>query len=124
LPYTPAEYVSFALGILLFVIAGALGYRAWVASRVTPAERERRRRAVLAASGKTGDATLVEFRDDNLFYSYLVGGVEYTASQEVSSLKDKLPEDLSVAGAVSMKYDPRNPANSIVIAEQWTGLRK
>jgi len=22
-----------------------------------------------------------------------------------------------------MKYDPRNPANSIVLCEQWSGLR-
>jgi hypothetical protein len=22
-----------------------------------------------------------------------------------------------------VKYDPRNPANSIVLAEQWSGLR-
>jgi hypothetical protein len=27
-------------------------------------------------------------------------------------------------GPVSVKYDPRNPANSIVISEQWNGLRK
>jgi hypothetical protein len=70
-----------------------------------------------------GDATLVEFRDNNLFYSYLVRGVEYTASQEVSALLDRLPDDLSSVGAVSVKYDPRNPANSIVVAEKWSGLR-
>ncbi len=100
-----------------------LGYRAWKASRVTPDERERRRRALLAAAGKMGDAMLVEFRDNNLFYSYLVRGVEYTACQEVSSLADRLPGDLSTVGSVSVKYDPRNPANSIVVAEQWSGLR-
>jgi hypothetical protein len=105
-------------------IVAALGYRAWKASRVTPAERERRRRAVLAATGKISDATLVEFRDNNLFYSYFVRGVEYTASQEVSSLTDRLPDDLSSVGPVSVKYDPRNPANSIVVAEEWSGLRK
>jgi hypothetical protein len=120
----PAEYISLALGVLLVAIAAALGYRAWKASRVTPEERERLRRESLAATGKMGDAMLVEFRDSNLFYSYLVRGVEYTACQEVSSLTDRLPDDLSNIGAVSVKYDPRNPANSIVIAEQWSGLRK
>jgi hypothetical protein len=120
----PVEYVSLALGALLVAIAAALGYRAWKASRVTPEERERRRRGGLAVSGKIGDATLVEFRDNNLFYSYMVGGVEYTACQDVSSLRARLPDDLSIAGPVSMKYDPRNPANSIVVAEQWSGLRK
>jgi hypothetical protein len=124
LPIAPVEYISLALGALLVAIVAALGYRAWKASRVTPEERERRRRAVLAATGKMGDAMLVEFRDNNLFYSYLVRGVEYTASQEVSSLTDRLPDDLSSVGSVSVKYDPRNPANSIVVAEQWSGLRK
>jgi hypothetical protein len=124
LTYAPVEYVSFVLGFLLIAIAATLGYRAWKASQVTPEERERRRRSYLAASGKMGDASLVEFRENNLFYSYLVRGVEYTASQEVSSLMDRLPDDLSHAGAISVKYDPRNPANSIVVSEQWTGLRK
>lgn len=118
------EYISLALGALLVAIVAVLGYRAWKLSRVTPAERERRRRAVLATTGKMGDAMLVEFRDNNLFYSYFVRGVEYTASQDVSSLTDRLPDDLSNQGAVSVKYDPRNPANSIVVAEQWSGLRK
>lgn len=122
--HTPAEYVSLVLGALLVVIAAALGYRAWKISRVTPEDRERQRRAVLAASGKMGDATLVEFRDNNLFYSYLVRGVEYTACQDVSSLQDRIPGSLSVESPVSVKYDPRNPANSIVVAEQWSGLRK
>lgn len=120
----PAEYISLALVLLLVAIVAALGYRAWKAARVTPEERERRRRAYLAAYGKIGDATLVEFRDNNLFYSYSVRGVEYTACQEVSSLKERLPDDVSAGGPVSVKYDPRNPANSIVMAEQWTGLRK
>jgi hypothetical protein len=26
-------------------------------------------------------------------------------------------------GSVSVKYDARNPANSIVLAEEWSGLR-
>jgi len=118
------EYISLALGALLVAIAAALGYRAWKASRVTPEERERQRRTLLAAAGKMGDAMLVELRGNNLFYSYLVRGVEYTACQEVSSLIERLPDDLSSVGAVSVKYDPRNPANSIVVAEQWSGLRK
>ena len=69
------------------------------------------------------DAVLVEIRDDFLFYSYGVRGVEYTASQDVSMLKSYMPPDFSTIDAVSVKYDSRNPANSIVLAEQWSGLR-
>ena len=123
MPNAPVEYISLALGALLVTIVAMLGYRAWKASRVTAEERERRRRTALSVSGKMGDAMLVEFRDNNLFYSYLVRGVEYTACQDVSLLLDRLPDDLSSVGAVSVKYDPRNPANSVVVAEQWSGLR-
>lgn len=88
-----------------------------------PEERERRRRADLVAYGKMGDATLVEVRENLIFYSYDVRGVEYTASQDVTPLKSYLPAEFSVSGPVSVKYDARNPANSIVVAEQWSGLR-
>ena len=61
-----------------------IGYRAWRRSRVTPEERERRRCAHLVAIGKMDDATLVEIRENLVFYSYGVRGVEYTASQDLS----------------------------------------
>jgi hypothetical protein len=124
LNYGPAEYISIALGAALFVLAGVMGYRAWKASRIAPEEIERRRRAGLVALGKMGDALLVEYRDGFIFYSYAVRGVEYTASQDVTALQDRLSGDLSAMGSVSVKYDARNPANSIVVAEQWSGLRK
>jgi hypothetical protein len=101
-----------------------MGYRAWKLSRITPEERERQRRSVLVSKGKMGDATVMEIRGELLFYSYAVRGVEYTASQDLSALKPYLPVDQSVlVGSVSVKYDARNPANSIVLAEEWSGLR-
>jgi hypothetical protein len=124
LTYAPAEYLTLALGALLVVLAAALGYRAWKSSRITPEEAERRRRANLVAQGKMGDALLVEFRDGYIFYSYAVRGVEYTASQDLAFMRESLAADLSAMGPVSVKYDARNPANSIVAAEEWSGLRK
>ena len=55
------------------------------------------------------------------FYSYDVRGVEYTASQDISRFT--VPTGFFGLGAVCVKYDPRNPANSIVVAEEWSGLR-
>ncbi len=81
------------------------------------------RRDALVAAGKMGDATLIEVGDDFLQYSYDVRGMEYTASQDIALLKPYLPSDLSALASVSVKYDARNPANSIVLAEGWTGLR-
>ena len=120
---TPAELVIAALSALLVVLLAIFGYRAYQRSRVTPEERERRRRAWLVASGKMGDAVVVEMRDNLVFYSYDVRGVEYTASQDISLVAVRLPDGLGAHGAVSVKYDARNPANSIVVAEEWSGLR-
>ena len=78
---------------------------------------------MLVALGKMGDAVLVEVRDDLIFFSYSVRGVEYTASQDVSALRERVPRDLSVLIAVAVKYLPQNPANSIVVAENWSGFR-
>jgi len=76
------------------------------------------------ARGKMGDATITEMRGELVFYSYDVRGVEYIASQDLALLRDFLPADLSVLiGSVSVRYDPKNPANSIILAENWTGLR-
>jgi hypothetical protein len=118
-----AQAVTLALAGLLTVLLAILGYRAWRRSRVTPEQRERRRRDALAAHGKMADAVLVEIREDLLFYTYAVRGVEYTASQDVSTLAQRVPSDYSSIASVAVKFDPRNPANSIVLAEGWSGLR-
>jgi hypothetical protein len=121
--FTAAGAVTVALAVVLAVLLALLAYRSWKRSRVTPDERERQRRLWLAGTGQICDASLVEIRDELVFYSYAVRGVEYTASQDISRLGQRIPTDLSAMGSVSVKFDPRNPANSIVIAEEWTGLR-
>jgi len=40
------------------------------------------------------------------------------------SLQALLPSNpMSVIGPAQVKFDPRNPANSIVLCEEWSGLR-
>jgi hypothetical protein len=114
---------SVALAVVLAGLLATIGYRLWKSSRIRPAERERRRRAALAAGGKLADASLLDYREGHLIYSYSVRGVEYTATQDVTSLSPLIPNDFTTLGPVSVKYDSRNPANSIVIAETWKGLR-
>jgi hypothetical protein len=121
---TAVETVLVSLATAVVALLVAIGVRRWRASRVTPAERERRRRAMLVARGKMGDAVLVEIHDDLVFFTYSVRGVEYTASQDVSALKEQVPRDLLSLLAVAVKYLPQNPANSIVLAEDWSGLRQ
>ena len=112
-----------SLVVAAVALVATIGFRAWKASRVTAEERERRRRALLVVRGKMADAVLVEVRDDLLFFTYAVRGVEYTASQDVSLLKEMVPRDFSSVLAVAVKYLPENPANSMVVAEKWSGLR-
>jgi len=121
--YAAARLAAFALAAVLVVLLAIMAWRAWQRSRVTPDERERRRREWLVAAGKMGDAVLVEIREDLVFYTYAVRGVEYTASQDISKLVGRVPADLSQMLSVSVKYDPKNPANSIVVAEEWSGMR-
>ena len=71
-----------------------------------------------------GDATIIDVRECVLFYSYEIRGVAYTTSQDASDFKAQLPAETSVLiGPVGLKYSPGNPANSIVICEEWSGLR-
>ncbi len=116
--------VSLLAGAVLLVAGGVFGVRAYLRRRPSASELERRRRAMLFANGKMGDANLIELREGLMFYSYAVRGVEYHATQDVSELAHIIPADAWTSlGPVSVKYDARNPANSIVLCEQWSGLR-
>src|ERR1039457_5088156 len=121
--YTAVELILVALAVVLVLALATLVYRAWLRSRVTAEERERRRCAWLVATGNITDAMLVEIRENLVFYSYLVRGVEYTASQDLARFVAEAAVDFAGVRAMSVKYDPRNPANSIVAAEVWSGLR-
>jgi hypothetical protein len=103
----------------------------------TDEERERLRREYLTETGRIIDGTLVGIDDlegDHarhhdgpriLYYSYEISGVFYESSQDVRHLQQFIhPDQRRLASAVSVRYDPRNHANSIVVAESWTGLRK
>jgi hypothetical protein len=93
-------------------------------SRLTPEKRERRRRLDLHLNGRVGDALLTEFHEDTLYYTYDVRGVHYTASQDITDMRDQLPDDTErLGGMVTIKYSGQNPANSILICEEWSGLR-
>ena len=119
----PAVAATLVVVAVLLALGALVGYRKWKASRITPEERERLRRTALATRGKLGDASLGEVRGEMVLYSYAIRGVEYIASQDMSSLHEYLPDEDSLSGPVWIRYDPKNPANSIVLAETWTGLR-
>ncbi len=113
--------------VLLGVFAALLvALAGWIITRVrtTPAERERRRRLLVNRVGRLADGMLTDVSGDTLYYSYNIMGVEYAAAQEVADLGGSLPGDRHLLiGPVTLKYLPRNPANSILLCEEWSGLR-
>jgi hypothetical protein len=59
-----------------------------------------------------------------ILYKYEIGGVAYECCQDVTSLRDYVkPEDLRLSFPCSVRYDVHRPENSIVVAENWSGLR-
>jgi hypothetical protein len=117
---------AFQVSILavLAILLIAAGTWLFLTSRQTAAERERRRRLTVNRDGRMGDATIIDVRDCILFYSYEVRGVAYTTSQDASEFKHLLPSETSnLIGPTGIKYRSNNPANSIIICEEWSGLR-
>ena len=88
------------------------------------AKRERRRRLEIHQRGRLGEAYITGFDEATLFYSYSVGGVQYETSQDISTLRDRLPaEPERLLGVANLKYMLNNPPNSILLCEEWCGLR-
>src|SRR5260370_10140025 len=114
--------VSMLAAVAVLLIAG--GTWLFLNSRQTAADRERRRRLTVNRAGRMGDATIIDVRDCVLFYAYEVRCVAYTTSQDASDFKQLLPsETCRLVGPAGIKYCSNNPANSIVICEEWSGLR-
>jgi hypothetical protein len=111
----------------LAVLAAALsGLGTWILfqRRETPEKRERQRRLSVNSRGRLGDGIVTDVGPNVIYYSYAVACVRYRASQDVTYLSKFLPSDPDrLIGPVTLKYSPRNAANSIVVCEVWSGLR-
>jgi hypothetical protein len=58
-----------------------------------------------------------------LYYSYSISGVTYETAQDVTGLEERAHLNRVAAGqTASVKYDPANPSNSILMADDWSGL--
>jgi hypothetical protein len=93
--------------------------------RRKPKDKEKRRRLDVNSNGRLGDATILEITGDAIFYEYSVRGITYTASQDISKLRELIPGDPQrlIGRPASLKYSSQNPANSILLCEEWSGLR-
>jgi hypothetical protein len=93
--------------------------------RRKPKDKEKLRRLEVNQYGRLGDATITDISDDAIFYEYFVGGLTYTASQDISQLREMIPAESHrlIGRPASLKYSVQNPANSILLCEEWSGLR-
>jgi hypothetical protein len=135
-PHTWEISVLAALVIVLLVA----GFWMLLHKGPTPEERERARREFLAHSGRLVDGMLLDIceveapaksKDEAgrtltmLLYSYRIGGVDYEASQDITDMREVVDAEQVRAGfPCSARYLPGNPQNSIVVAEEWSGLRE
>jgi hypothetical protein len=127
------------LGTLAASVVCIGGLAVWLSlrRRPSPEEVERERRAELVRSGRIIDGTVLDVAETEagdaaeareirfILYKYEIGGVAYECSQEVTTLSGYMkPEDLRLGFPCSVRYDVRRPENSIVLAENWSGLRQ
>jgi hypothetical protein len=130
-------------------IAGLLIY--WLRRRAgNPDDIERERRAFLNKIGRICEGQVIEIVErsgplesplpparaarksisaENMIgrklvcYTYAISGVTYETAQDITGLESRVHlERLAAGQPASVKYDPSNPTNSILIADDWSGL--
>jgi hypothetical protein len=94
---------------------------------------ERERRAWLEQAGRITDGTVIDVQEQTtaqrsailLIYQYDIAGVSYECSQDVTYLRPMINLHSCRLGLpTSVRYDPHNPGNSMVVSEKWMGLRQ
>jgi len=137
-----------AAGIAVLLIIGIIY---WVRRKPEdPNEQERQRRAYLNRVGRIVEGQVLEVVDHPhsptatkqagffgkrhaaavsncaqklLYYTYSISGVTYETAQDITGLEEQAHLGRVVAGQpASVKFDPSNPSNSILLADDWSGL--
>lgn len=126
----PQVLVGIAAAGLVLVGVGIHVFR----KKPSPEEIERERRAKLVQSGRIVDGTILDINElmpseghpsgmKLILYKYEIAGVSYECSQDITPLGSVDLYATRVGFPCSVRYEPHNPQNSIVIAEGWSGLR-
>jgi hypothetical protein len=137
-----------AAGIGILVIVGII---IWLRRKPEDAsELERQRRAYLNRVGRIVEGQVLEVvnyqdsfrpvknpglfskraavgtangKQKLLYYTYSISGVTYETAQDITGLEEQAHLSSVIAGQpASVKYDPSNPSNSILLADDWSGL--
>jgi hypothetical protein len=125
---TTNDTLLYAATAIIASVAVLLWQRA---RRRTPDELERLRRLHINEVGRIAGGEVIDILDGAgsgraqrvIVYHYEVNGVAYEASQDVTSIADRLAPGACLPGLpVNIKYDPANAGNSILICENWSGV--
>ena len=141
--------VALAMGGVAIAAIAMIVY-AFFRPQVDPEDAERKRRLHLNQIGRIAEGQVVELVEhppalqekrsgflgsgarplaDNrprhlVSYSYAISGVTYHTAQDITGLEGQIRFERLVAGQpASVKYDPSNPSDSILVADDWSGLR-
>jgi Protein of unknown function (DUF3592) len=131
-------------------LAIALIVYAFARPTVDPEEAERKRRLHLNHIGRIAEGQVVDLAEQPavppeerrgllgsrsrplanpgprhlVSYSYSISGVTYHTAQDITGLESQVRFERLMAGQqASVKYDPSNPSDSILVADDWSGLR-
>ena len=126
---------NFQLALVAGLLAAVLvAYSIFGRKKKTADEIERERRDWLIQVGRITDGMVIDVQElasngrsaaTMLIFQYDVGGVSYEASQDVTYLRQWVNLHSCRLGLpTSVRYDPQNPGNSIVVSEKWMGLRQ
>jgi hypothetical protein len=84
-------------------------------------EDEASRIARLSRTGRMADGEILDAVTDDdgkilqVTYSYMLAGVQYESSQELSVSQREQSHKYAPGRQITIRYDPRQPANSIVV---------
>ncbi len=68
-----------------------------------------------------GDGKIIDAVSDpsgritEVVYTYTLAGVQYESSQALSEIQQQRSSDYAPGKQIVVRYDPRSPANSIVV---------
>ena len=75
----------------------------------------------LSRTGRMADGKIIDAVSDNdgriteVTYTYMLAGVQYESSQALSETQQQHFGDYAPGKQIVIRYDPRSPANSIVV---------
>ena len=84
-------------------------------------ESEASRIERLSKAGRMADGRIIDAVSDNegritqVTYTYMLSGVVFESSQALSESQQQRSNDYAPGKQIVIRYDPRRPANSIVV---------